>query len=73
MKNITIHLGGWPLLVTIVLCMLKLTGVINISWWWCFCLIWLPFAILLAILGLIVAVAVPFLIIALIIEILNNR
>ena len=73
MKNITIHLGGWPLLVTIVLCTLKLTGVLNIPWGWCFCLFWLPFVILFAILGVMVAITVPFLIVAFIIEILSNR
>ena len=72
-KSVNINFGGGTILLTALLCILKITGVITISWWWCFCLIWLPFAILFAILGLIVAVAVPFLIIALIIEILNNR
>ena len=48
-NNVTLNISGWPLLVTVLLCILKLTGVINISWWWCFCLFWLPFAIILAI------------------------
>lgn len=47
--RISINIGGWPLLITALLCVLKLTGVINISWWWCFCLFWLPFVILFAI------------------------
>lgn len=71
--KISVNIGGWPLLVTALLCILKAAGVISISWWWCFCLFWLPFAILLALLGLVVAIAVPFLIIALLIEILSNR
>ena len=47
MSKLTINLGGWPLLLTALLCVLKLTGILTISWWWCFCLLWLPFAILL--------------------------
>ena len=72
-KNINIKFGKGTILLTALLCILKLTGVLTISWWWCFCLIWLPFAILFAILGVMVAIAVPFLIVALIIEIHNNR
>lgn len=71
--KISINIGGWPLLITALLCILKLTGVISISWWWCFCLFWLPFAIMFGIIGLFVVIAVPFLIIALLIEILKNR
>lgn len=71
--KISINIGGWPLLITALLCILKLTGVISISWWWCFCLFWLPFAIVFGIIGLFVVIAVPFLIIALLIEILKNR
>jgi hypothetical protein len=72
-KNISISFGQWPLIITMLLCLCKVTGVLSISWWWCFCAIWLPFAIVFGIIGLFVAIAVPFLIIALIIEILNNR
>ena len=72
-KNINIKFGKGTILLTALLCILKLTGVLSIPWWWCFCLIWLPFAILFAILGVMVAIAVPFLIVALIIEIHNNR
>ena len=68
-SKITLNISGWPLLVTVLLCILKLTGIINISWWWCFCLFWLPFAILFGVLGLITVIAVPFLIIFLIIEV----
>ena len=49
MSKLTINLGGWPLLLTVLLCILKLMGTITISWWWCFCLLWLPFAIVLGI------------------------
>ena len=49
MSKLTINLGGWPLLLTALLCILKLMGTITISWWWCFCLFWLPFAIILGI------------------------
>ena len=64
--------GSGTIILTALLCILKLIGVLSISWWWCFCLIWLPFAILFGLIGLFVVIAVPFLIIALIIEILNN-
>lgn len=72
-NEVSVNIGGWPLLITALLCILKLTGVISISWWWCFCLFWLPFAIVFGIIGLFIAIAVPFLIIALLIEILKNR
>lgn len=71
--QISVNIGGWPLLITALLCILKLTGVISISWWWCFCLFWLPFVIVFGIIGLFVVIAVPFLLIALLIEILKNR
>ena len=73
MSKVNINYGGGTIILTALLCILKLTGVLSIPWWWCFCLIWLPFAILFAILGVMVAIAVPFLIVALLIEILNNR
>ena len=65
--------GSGTIILTALLCILKLIGVLSISWWWCFCLIWLPFAILFGLIGLFVAIAVPFLIVAVIIEILKNR
>ena len=73
MSKVNINYGGGTIIFTALLCLCKVTGVLNVSWWWCFCLIWLPFAILFAILGVMVAIAVPFLIVALIIEILSNR
>lgn len=72
-KNVNINFSCGTILLTALLCILKITGVLTISWWWCFCLIWLPFAILFGLIGLFVVIAVPFLIIAVIIEILNNR
>ena len=72
-KNITISFGPWPLIITMLLCLCKVTGVLSISWWWCFCPIWLPFAIVFGILVLFMAIVIPFLIVALIIEILKNR
>lgn len=65
--------GGGTVILTALLCILKLTGVLSIPWGWCFCLFWLPFVILFAILGVMVAITVPFLIVAFIIEILSNR
>lgn len=43
-----------PILITALLCILKLVGILNISWFWCFCLIWLPFAIVLGLIALMV-------------------
>lgn len=68
-----INYGGGTIILTALLCILKLTGVLSIPWGWCFCLFWLPFVILFAILGVMVAITVPFLIVAFIIEILSNR
>ena len=65
--------GSGTIILTALLCMLKITGILTISWYWCFCLIWMPFVILFAILGVAVAITVPFLIVAFIIEILKNR
>ena len=73
MSKVNINYGSGTIIFTALLCILKLTGVLSIPWWWCFCLIWLPFAILFVILGVMVAIAVPFLIVVFIIEILSNR
>lgn len=67
MSNIKINISGGTVLITSLLCILKLTGILTISWWWCFCLFWLPFAILIGFLGLVVAIMIPYLIIYLII------
>lgn len=66
--KITLNIGGWPLVVTVLLCLLKLIGIINISWWWCFCLFWLPFAILFGIIGLLILIIIPYVIIGIIIN-----
>ena len=67
MSNIKINISGGTVLITALLCILKLTGILTVSWWWCFCLFWLPFAILIGFLGLVVAIMIPYLIIHLII------
>ena len=72
-KIINIKFGKGTILLTALLCILKLTGVLSIPWGWWFCLFWLPFVILFAILGVMVAITVSFLIVAFIIEILSNR
>lgn len=66
--KITLNIGGWPLVVTVLLCLLKLIGIINISWWWCFCLFWLPFAILFGIIGLLTLIIIPYILIGIIIN-----
>lgn len=68
MSKLTINLGGWPIFITALLCVLKLTGIFTISWWWCFCLIWLPISI---ILGICILVLMFIVIVGLIIVIKN--
>ena len=53
-----INYGGGTIILTALLCVLKLTGTLTISWWWCFCLLWLPFAILLGICVIVLMFAV---------------
>ena len=65
--------GSSAFIITALLCVLKAAGILTISWWWCFCLFWLPFAAIFAIIGLFAIIAVPFLIIAVLIEILSDR
>ena len=71
MSKLTINLGGWPIFITILLCVLKLTGVLTISWWWCFCMFWLPFAIIFALIGFCVLALLLVVIFALISELIN--
>ncbi len=52
-KTTGIGVGG---LLGVAFVVLKLTGVINWSWWWVTCPLWIGFAILL-LLGLVVGVA----------------
>lgn len=39
--------------LTVILCILKLEGIVTISWLWCFSFIWLPIAVLITIILLI--------------------
>lgn len=71
--KIDIKFGGWSLVLTALLCILKLTGVISISWWWCFCLIWLPFALLLGIIALIVILAFMYALASVILDLLKTK
>ena len=57
-KNVNINFGGGTILLTALLCILKITGVLTISWWWCFCPIWIPFAIGAVLIILIILVAI---------------
>ena len=45
---------GFPGLLAILFIGLKLGGVINWSWWWVVSPIWIPVAIALALIGLVV-------------------
>ena len=65
--------GSSAFIITAFLCVLKAAGILTISWWWCFCLFWLPFVAIFGIIGLFAIISVPFLIVALLIEILSNR
>ena len=56
--KLSINIGEWHIGVTILLCILKLTKIIDISWWWCFCPVWIPFAIGAVLILLIVIVAI---------------
>lgn len=71
MSNVKIQCPSIAILLTGLLCILKITGVLSISWWWCFCLIWLPFAILFALIGLVSIITVILIICALIIELIK--
>lgn len=61
--KVSVNIGGWPLLITALLCILKIANIINISWLWCFCLIWLPFAIIFALFFILVILALIYTII----------
>lgn len=41
-------------ILTVILCILKLEGIITIGWLWCFGFIWMPIAVLIVIIFLIV-------------------
>ena len=51
------------ILLTIILCILKVAGIISISWWWCFGLIWIPFAVIFALFFILVILALIYAII----------
>lgn len=61
--KVSVNIGGWPLLITALLCILKAAGIISISWWWCFGLIWIPFAIILTLFSILVILALIYAII----------
>ena len=73
MSNVKINISGGTVLITALLCILKLTGILTISWWWCFCLFWLPLAVLFIFLGMAIVFIVLFLFIACIIEICKEQ
>lgn len=66
--KITINFGG---LITILLIILKLTGVITISWWLVLFLVWLPIAVSLAVIAFCALFIIISVIIALIHEMFN--
>lgn len=71
MSKISINYGDGTIILTALLCILKLTEVLSISWWWCFCLFWLPFAILFALIGFFIIIFIIVVLCALIIELIK--
>ena len=72
MSNVKIRYSSIPILLTTLLCILKLTGILDISWLWCFSLMWMPFAIIIGIMSIIFALALPFLIIKIIHDLITK-
>lgn len=71
MSESKIPFPWFSVITTLLLCALKLTGVISISWLWCFCLVWLPFALIFAIIGICFIVLIIAILIGLIIELIE--
>ena len=72
MSESKIPFPWFSVIITLLLCVLKLTGVISISWWWCFCLVWLPFALIFAVIGICFIVLIATILIGLIIELIET-
>lgn len=53
-SKIMVWFGGAILtgLATVLLITLKLFGIVNWSWWWILCLVWIPWALLLGLTGI---------------------
>lgn len=49
---------GIGMILFIVFLVLKLTGVINWSWWWVTSPLWIPFAAAIAIVGIVGVIAI---------------
>jgi len=60
-------------LLTVLLIILKLTGNITISWWWVFAPIWIPWAIVLGLMAIILIGGLSICAIILIIELYESR
>jgi hypothetical protein len=41
-SNVTVNLGGWGMVLTVVFFISKIMGYIDWSWWWVFAPLWLP-------------------------------
>lgn len=54
---------GFYGLLTIVFITLKLTGYIVWSWWWVLSPLWIPFAIVLGIFGIVLVIGIIFILI----------
>ena len=71
MSKVSINYGGGTIIFTALLCLCKVAGILNISWWWCFCMFWLPFALMFALIGFCVLALLLIVIFALISELIN--
>jgi hypothetical protein len=70
--KVSIKFGSATVLITALLCILKVTGYLSIPWLWCFCLLWLPFALVFGVIGLILVCAIIYIIVILITELITK-
>lgn len=55
-SSVTVNLGGFSMVLFIVFLVLKLTEVIDWSWWWVTSPLWVPVAFALILVGVIAVV-----------------
>lgn len=67
-----ISIGISTIIITVLLCVLKVTSLINISWLWCFGLIWLPIALGLSLYALIIIMLIVVIIGISLIDFISN-
>lgn len=67
-----INISKWFILLTVFLCILKVIGVFQVHWVWCFSLLWMPFAIIFGLIVAILALVFPFLLVIIIHDIVTR-